>query len=260
MSNDIGEDILKQIRAGFAQELKNKDSRIAKIIAKAENGRANFSDVSQLSTQCGEVLSKLIAKLVTPDKLPNGRLYYNIADTFLTGALRDNYDLLNVTAQAVQESVDNKQGIHIEPQKADFPTERINSIVNSVSDETADWSTIQRRLDSPVCNVTESFYNDYVEANAEFRYDAGLKAYLIREMNGNCCEWCTSLAGKYEYQNAPPDVYARHDNCTCTVTYITDKYKQDVWSKKKYSITPEERKEILSRTPKPERFTRLIPP
>lgn len=124
-------------------------------------------------------------------------------------------------------------------------------------DETADWSTISRRLDSPVRNVTESFYNDYVEANAEFRSNAGLKSHIIRETDGNCCAWCSSLAGQYEYPNdVPPDVYARHDNCTCTVTYVTDKYRQDVWSKKRYALSADERKKILDNTPKPERFTR----
>lgn len=227
------------------------------IIAKAENGKANFNDVSELSTQLGNALSRLIAANVTPDKLPNGKLYYNIANTFLTGSLRDNYDLINLTAQAVQESIDNRNGMMIEPQKAEFPADRVHSIVNAVSDETADWSTIERRLDSPVRNVTESFYNDYVEANAEFRSDAGFKPYIIRETDGNCCAWCSSLAGQYEYPNdVPPDVYARHDNCTCTVTYVTDKYRQDVWSKKSYALTPEERKNVLENTPKPERFTR----
>ncbi len=257
MSNDIGEDILKAIRAGFADELSNDKSKIARIIAKAENGKASFNDVSELSTQCGEVLSRLISEIVTPDKLPNGRLYYNIADTFLTGSLKDNYDLLNVTAQAVQEKADSKTGVNIEPQQAEFPTERVHAIINAVSDETADWSTIQRRLDAPVRNVTESFYNDYVQTNAEFRSNAGLKSYIIRETNGNCCTWCSSLAGRYEYPNdVPPDVYARHDNCTCTVTYISNKEIQDVWSKKRYALSPEERKNILENTPKPERFTR----
>lgn len=256
MSNDIGEDILKAIRAGIASEV-NGNGKIARLITKAENGRANLNDVSELSAQLGIALSRLIAANVTPDKLPDGKLYYNIADTFLTGALKDNYDIINVAAQAVQESTDNKLGVNIEPQKAEFPAERVHTIVNAVSDETADWSTIERRLDSPVRNVTESFYNDYVEANAEFRSDAGLKSYIIRETDGNCCAWCSSLAGQYEYPNdVPPDVYARHDNCNCTVTYISDKTKQDVWSKKRYALSSEERKEILERTPKPERFTK----
>ena len=38
--------------------------------------------------------------------------------------------------------------------------------------------------------------------------------------------------------------------------HVTDKYKQVVWSKKSYALTPEERKNVLENTPKPERFTR----
>ena len=92
--------------------------------------------------------------------------------------------------------------------------------------------------------------------NAEFRDEAGLKTYLVRQTNGKCCDWCASLAGRYLYEDAPEDVFAKHDNCTCTVEYITDRYRENVHTKKRYALSQRERSEILKNTPKPTRFTK----
>ena len=51
-------------------------------------------------------------------------------------------------------------------------------------------------------------------------------------------------------------MFAKHDNCTCTVEYITDKYRENVHTKKRYALTPEHRQEILKNAPKPTRYTR----
>jgi hypothetical protein len=59
-------------------------------------------------------------------------------------------------------------------------------------------------------------------------------------MHGKGCRWCRNLAGEYSYPDVPRDVYRRHDNCSCTVTYVTEKGTQDVWNKQ-YGDTAEER-------------------
>lgn len=253
---DIGEEMLKNIRSDFRKELGDNDSKLAKILKKIQSGKGTFQDVAVFSKECGAALSEAIAKNVTPDKLPNGQLYYNIAETILRATLRDNYELVNMVAQAAQEQTDNKLNIHLAPQQAAFPEDRVHKIINAASDQTAESDTIKRRLDSPVRNVTESFYDDFVEENAKFRDEAGLKTYIVRQTNGKCCNWCASLAGRYLYEDAPEEVFAKHDNCTCTVEYITDKYRENVHTKKKYALTPEQRQEILKNAPKPTRYTR----
>lgn len=71
-------------------------------------------------------------------------------------------------------------------------------------------------------NIAQNYIDEYVEQNAEFRAKAGLKAKIIRSTNGKCCKWCDRLAGTYSYP-APREVYQRHDNCDCTVTYVSEK-------------------------------------
>lgn len=247
---DIGADLLKKIRKEFAETITKKDNAnyIAKILDKVENGTADFNDVSRFSQGIGYRLSEIIKKYVTPENLPDGTLYYNIADTVLQGTLHDNYELINGVASSVQKTLDKKAGISIKPQQANYPADRVHSIVNSLTDATATQEVIQRRLDAPVRNVTNSMYDDYVETNAKFRSKAGLECYIIRDDHNGCCEWCAKLSGKYKYPNdVPKNVYQRHDNCTCSVTYVSGKNAQNVWSKKTWQPSENELTAIKSK-------------
>lgn len=98
---------------------------------------------------------------------------------------------------------------------------------------------------APIENVINSYYNDFIEANVRARADAGIKEMVIREALGGCCEWCQNLAGIYEYGNHPKDVFSRHDNCTCIVTFKDEEGYTDVWSKKKFEAEREARIERI---------------
>lgn len=238
--SDIGTELLENIREDFYNKCK-ADNFIQKILKEVDNDTATLEDISLLSRQLGFRLSSSLSVYVKPENLPDGRLYYNIANTILSETLKDNYEIINSAVAEVQRAIDKKANINIKPQQAAFPTERVNALVNSVSAENITQEVSKRRLDSPVRNITESFYNDYVEANVKFRSKAGLKCYIIRDSHNGCCKWCTNLAGKYEYpDNVPKDIYRRHDNCGCDVTFVSVKGFQDVWSKKQWKPSGEE--------------------
>lgn len=83
---------------------------------------------------------------------------------------------------------------------------------------------------------------DYIKKNAEFRSKAGLNCYIERKDGHNCCDWCTKMAGRYAYpDDTPKDVFRRHDNCGCSVTYKNGRQRQDVWSKKTWEADKDER-------------------
>lgn len=88
------------------------------------------------------------------------------------------------------------------------------------------YETFKRSLTT----ISQSFIDDYIKQNAGFRALSGLKEKIVRSSNGKCCRWCTQMAGAYSYP-APNDIYRRHDNCDCTVTYISEKGGQDVHTK-----------------------------
>lgn len=258
MSSDIGQDILRSVKADFAKALDDQSGRLGRLFKKIQDGKASMSDISTFSVLIGQTVSSAVEKRVTPEALPNGTLYFNIAQTVLQGILKDSHELINLAASSVQERLDAQQGLHIRAVKPEYPEERVKSIAGAASTASmnSNGEKEQRRLTSPVENVVQSFYSDYVRENADLRSKAGLNAYIVRRTSGKCCAWCADLAGRYRYEDAPPDVYARHDNCTCTVDFVTNNYRQDVWSKRKYALSPTQRRAILDNIPKPTRYTR----
>lgn len=102
---------------------------------------------------------------------------------------------------------------------------------------------ISNLLGEPVSNLCHAFYDQYVEANVKFRSRAGMKTLIIRRQLGKCCKWCADLAGIYTPENAPDDIYKRHDNCKCMVTYKDEDGYTDVWSKKEFESQKEAREE-----------------
>lgn len=237
---DIGAELLKKIRAEFQSRCR-ADKYIQSFLKKIDGGTAEMEEVALLSKRLGLRASQAIGAYVNASALPDGKMYYNIADTILTGVLKDNYDVINSAAAECQKALDKTAGINITPQQAAFPTERVQAVVNAASVPDIAEEVMIRRMTAPAQNITESFYNDYVQKNVKFRSNAGLDCYIIRNDHGGCCKWCSKLAGKYHYpEDVPKDVYRRHDNCGCTVTYLNGRKAQNVWSKTKWDVSDEE--------------------
>ena len=198
-----------------------------------------MEDTSIYARRMGELLRKSIESTTKPDDLPDGKMYYNIAHSILEPLLRGNYDDINAICAEVQSALDAKKGIGLKPQKADFPAERIRAAIGGAAvKETAEHAI--QVLGRTAENITGSFQTDYIKKNAEFRSKAGLSCYIERKDGFRCCDWCAGLAGRYRYPDeVPKDVYRRHDNCTCDVSYVSEKGRQNVhthqwnWGKEK---------------------------
>ena len=236
-------DVVPELNRDITRDFKNnvmKDRRIAVISRRIRDGTATQKDGHDYAERLGEDLSRSLVKNLTPERLPDGRLYYNIAKRTVVPALETNYDLTNEVATEIQAALDLEAGIGLNAKKADFPTERIQGLIDKM---TADNITIERALiwlQEPIINNCEAFFDDFVRENARVRHDVGLKATLTRSVESGCCKWCEALAGTYEYGAAPDDIYRRHEFCRCTVTYQSQKTSQNVWSKQTWESSPEE--------------------
>lgn len=83
----------------------------------------------------------------------------------------------------------------------------------------------------PFANILQSALVDTEKELFELTGKSGITSFIVRESNGKCCDWCTSIVGRYEYPS-PTYIFQRHDNCDCTVEYVSEKGIQNVHSKK----------------------------
>lgn len=105
-----------------------------------------------------------------------------------------------------------------------------------------EFEIFQRLLKASTANLAQSFYDSFVEKNANLRSKAGVKTSIIRRQIGKCCKWCSDLAGTYENGTQPKDIYKRHENCRCLVTFKSKKGTYtDIWNKKEFKTQKDAR-------------------
>lgn len=193
------------------------DPALRALLKSIDSGKANFRDTAQYSIryshQLGNILSENVLD-IPPD----------VRETAAEELLKYGYDDMNTILAEVQKSLDEQAGIHIRPQKSDFPSERVQQFAHSLIDPTVEDSVIKRRARSGSETITKSFHDSFIKKNAQFRNDAGLKCYITRE-GSNCCKWCSEVAGRYELGSQPSDIFRRHDNCDCTIDYDGQKLR-----------------------------------
>lgn len=240
---DIAPKLIEDIQKGF--NAKTRESRILKSkLLRLKDKNVDFKDASEFAQELGNLLSNVFGQEIKEELLPDGKMYYNIAQRLINIMLGEDFELINKYAKEVQRVLNKNAGLSLKPLGANLNQDRIDGIVNRLA-EAEKFSDVAWILKEPVVNFSMAIVDDVVKENADFHYNAGLSPKIIRKESGNCCDWCREIVGVYKYPEVPKDVYRRHRYCKCTVEYIPgDGKKQDVWSKE---WTPINKKEDIKR-------------
>lgn len=202
-------------------KLSKSDKHLQSIIKRLESGNATFADVDAFTQATGAMLKKAFEKSIVES--PKSFAEEEMLTEILGDIFGDNYELINSVAENVQKQLDKAAGIGIKPQRADFPSERIENLAKITAQKDLADKAALSEFTASVENINGSIFTDYIRANAEFRAKAGLQVYVIRTDHGGCCEWCAKLAGKYVYPNVPKDVWRRHKRCSCEIIYVNER-------------------------------------
>lgn len=231
MNDDVLPELLEEIQTNFEQKF-GKSEVVVKALKTLEAKKATYANANDFAIEVGEILSKVLTTYVTADKLPDGKMYYNIAKRLLEPVLQRNHELVADYSTEVQTILNEKAKISIAAQPVELNQDRINGFIERFSREDK-FDDVKWLLGDPIVNFTQSIVDDSIKKNAEFHAKAGLQPKIVRKTAGRCCKWCQSLAGSYNYPDVPKDVYRRHQNCRCTVDYKPgDGKKKNIWSKK----------------------------
>ena len=199
------------------QEFQRKcalDTKLRSLRKKIDSGSAGFGDTAAYSERISNLLGKTLSKHI--EGIPVSE-----REKVCQWLLQEQYKDTNTLCEVVQTALDEAQGIHLNPVRAEFPAERVEQLAHSLIDPTVKPETIQRRADKPVATVAKSFHDDYIKANAKVRNDLGLKPILKRITSSTACKWCQEVAGRFRFGEQPEDVFRRHDNCDCVIIYDT---------------------------------------
>lgn len=219
-----GEEALARIRKSLQRSV-DETPAVKSLIEKIRSGKATYQDTALYArwaaTNLGLSLSHVVCDIDLSDRA-----------AVCKALLLDQYEDINGFIDMVQAELDSRFGIQLAPHRAPFNDERADTIGHSLADTTRPDEVIRRRAQSATATATKAIHDDRMKAEARFRSRAGLKCHITRTAVGGCCPWCSDVAGRYEYGEEPDDIYRRHDNCDCTVTFENGRQRQDVWSKR----------------------------
>lgn len=204
-----------------------QDPELIRLRKKIESGKATYADTAAYSNRAGKLLGEVFSR-----RLPDIPLEER--EPLCVELLHDRYIDINAAVDTAQRFMDEALGIHIAPQHAPFDSERGHQIGSSLRDLSKPVETLQRRSRAATETATKSMHDDRMKAESKFRHRAGLDCRITRVAVNGCCPWCSKVAGRYAYGEEPDDIYRRHDNCDCTVTFENGRKRQDVWSKREW--------------------------
>lgn len=246
MENDVLPGILKEVQERFERDF-GKSEIVRNAFAALKGKKATYKTANEFAIEIGDILSKALGTSLSADKLPDGKMYYNIAQRLLTDVLRRNHELVSGYTSDVQKNLNQEAKIGLKVQVPELNLDRIAGIVNRFSSE-ENFEDVSWLLGEPIVNFTQSIIDDTIRKNAEFHHQSGLQPEIVRKSYFHCCEWCQEVQGNYKYPRVPKDVYRRHQHCRCIVDYDPKSGKnQNVWTKKWNSIDKErvERRKLI---------------
>ena len=133
MAVDIGADLLLAITEAF-QKAYDQDITIRVLEKRLNGGKAHLEDAARYSERVGELLANVYGELLSSEVLPNGRMYWNIAQKVIQEPLVNNYNLVAEASVNALTAHNAENGVGLRAQKPALNQERITGLMNKVSD------------------------------------------------------------------------------------------------------------------------------
>lgn len=210
------EELIEQIDQAF-QAASEQDKKLSALKQKAQDGTANYRDAAAYAQRISGLSSKA-ANGYDMEEYGVGDAWAEYLAQILPDRLKKNSDLIAEYANLTQQGLNQKAGIHLRVQEPDRDPDRIAGIVKHVTDA-EDSRQAAMRAQADVENYDRHIVDSSIQNNADFQYSAGLQPKIVRTGEATMCEWCAQLVGVYKYPDVPQEVYQRHANCNCEITF-----------------------------------------
>ncbi len=219
--DDIAPELLEKIRKDFLE-----------ILGDGEAALRTYPEAQDYAERVGGALAEAFRRNLSSAALPEGRLYWNIADRVVRPMLEQDHELVSAAAMQVQQALNEAAGLGLKAQEAPLDAGRVDGILNKLA-AAGQYDDAAWVLDEPVKTFSRAVVDETLRRNVEFQGGAGLRPKVVRRAESGACPWCANLAGTYTYPDVPQDVYRRHTSCRCVVEYDPgDGRRQNVHTKR----------------------------
>lgn len=128
---DVTPGLLEELNKTFLQRLA-VDPQIRAYKKKLEAEKLVEKDAAIYIRKVVTIASVSVTKVLLPGNLPDGKLYWNIAEGVLEPFLKDVVSRMNDIAVNAMKAADGKQNINIKIQGIRYPEGQIRSYLNMI--------------------------------------------------------------------------------------------------------------------------------
>lgn len=128
---DAVPELWEQISRDFNRSA-STDVWIRSFLRRVKDGTATSEEASiyagRLGTHAGSALTRALKK----ESLPDGKLYWNIADRTIRPLLTEVHRRVNDAAAAVLAAENKKNGIGLKPMRGPWPENRVKDLIDKI--------------------------------------------------------------------------------------------------------------------------------
>lgn len=242
--SEFGDELLAEAEKLFASKLKNS-KKIKSLAKSVRKGSSSYDIANDYAVEAGRLLSESLTEAL-------GDVAYvseEVARELLAPMLGYDHDVVTTITEAIQKNMNTENGLGIGVKIPQLDTNRIDGFISKLSSyqkfEDGKWV-----LQEPVINFSQAIVDQSIRDNASATSKLGLPAKIVRKAESHGfrtvrrggksysyrvpCKWCSGLSGTYDYsevKNTGNDVFRRHENCRCQITYVNGTERRDVASK-----------------------------
>lgn len=128
---DVAPELLEKLNKTFGQKVAI-DPQIRSYKKKLEAGKLTERDCALYIRKVVYIASASVTDVMKPKNLPDGKLYWNIAEAVIVPFLKGVIVQMNNIAVSTMKDSDKKQNINIKIQKLRYPDGQIRSYLNMI--------------------------------------------------------------------------------------------------------------------------------
>ncbi len=169
---DVAPELYKKLKSTFENKC-GADEKIEEISKLIDTGKGTYKDATDYAVRTGQILGETFSEHLSYDTLPDGKMYYNIAQRTVAPMLKNNHVLVSKKCEAVQRTLNEVERLGLKAIVPELNEEYIKEIV----DKASDFDEVEKMLDYLIQTATrfsQSVVNDSVRQNAKFQSESGL--------------------------------------------------------------------------------------
>lgn len=199
----------------------NADKVCQSLYKKIRSGDASYKTGSQLAVRIGESLGKVLKRYAPTTSIDEWDL-----DDLLPKSLGLDHSMVSTACKQIQEQMNKDAGLGIKPKEPKFNWDRVQGLITELREHPDTFGDIEKSFWDQLVNFSQNVVDDSIRDNMQLMARAGIRTQVVRQAEFKACEWCRDVAGTYDYaevKDTGNDVWRRHENCRCTIDFISDR-------------------------------------